>query len=319
MPGEYLFTVFTPTFNRAHTLRRIFDALHAQTCRDFEWLVVDDGSTDGTRELMRKLASEASFPVRYVHQENRGKHVAFNTGVAAARGRLFLPIDSDDSCVPHALERFRYHWDRIPPDARARFTGVTALGADPAGAVKGTRFPSGVIDSDSNEMMYRFGITGDKWGFHRIEILRQHPFPELPGAKFVPEGIVWSAIARKYKTRFVNEALLTIWTSPTEGAQLSTSAFAKPKAAALALWHRSMLNNDLGWFSAAPAWFLRSAANFSRFSFAAGVGIPSQRRQLAHRAQLLWLLMMPVGLLSAMGDRVRFRTASGRAGMAAET
>jgi glycosyltransferase involved in cell wall biosynthesis len=304
MGARCCFTVFTATFDRARTLPRLYEALCAQTYRDFEWLVVDDGSTDGTRQLLHDLAARAPFRLRYLHQENRGKHCAFNAGVQAAEGELFLSIDSDDTCAPHALERFKHHWDGIPAGVRARFTGVTALAADQHGTIRGERFPLDVTDSDSNEIFYRHRVTGDKWGFHRTEVLRDHPFPEIPGTRFVPEGIVWSAIARRYKTRFVNEVLLTVWLSPS-GAQLSTTPPTRGTAAALARWHCSTLNGDLRWFRTAPGAFVRSAANFSRFSLAAGVGLRAQRRQLARPAQLLWLAAMPLGVATSWWDRIR--------------
>src|SRR5690242_19362698 len=102
-----LFTVFTPTYNRAHTIERVYRSLCTQNCRDFEWLVVDDGSTDGTEALIRQWQHEAEFPIRYFWQPNAGKHVAMNRGVAEASGSLFLTLDSDDACVPWALERLR--------------------------------------------------------------------------------------------------------------------------------------------------------------------------------------------------------------------
>src|SRR5688572_23550113 len=111
MPSRaYTFTVFTPTHNRAHTLQRVYDSLRGQTFRDFEWLIVDDGSKDGTDRLAAAWARSADFEIRYRRQPNRGKHVAFNAGVRDARGELFLPLDSDDACVPRALERFIHHW-----------------------------------------------------------------------------------------------------------------------------------------------------------------------------------------------------------------
>src|SRR5258707_14117604 len=108
---EYVFTVFTPTWNRAHTLHRAYQSLHAQTFRNFEWLIVDDGSTDNTREIVEKWQAESEFPIRYIYQENQGKAAAFNRGVREAQGALFLTLDSDDACVNQALERFKYHWD----------------------------------------------------------------------------------------------------------------------------------------------------------------------------------------------------------------
>jgi glycosyltransferase involved in cell wall biosynthesis len=306
MPASPCFTVFTPTFNRAHTLPRVYAALAGQTYRDFEWLVVDDGSTDGTRELIEKLRAEASFPIRYFHQENQGKHIAWNRGVDEARGQLFLLLDSDDSCVPEALERFKYHWDHIPPERRGEFTGVTALCRDQLGRLIGSRFPKDVTDSDSNEMRYHYKVTGEKWGFHRIDVLRRFRFPSIPGVKFVPEGLVWSKIARSYKTRYVNEVLRIYWNEDTQGAQLSTGALSSATASALALWHRSILNDDLDWFRAAPASFLRSAVYYSRFSFDSGAGVLEQRRQLTTApAQLLWLLAIPLGVTVSMWDRAR--------------
>src|SRR5437764_8622953 len=114
-----LFTVFTPTYNRAHTIKRVFDSLSAQTLREFEWLVVDDGSTDKTSELIAAWAKAVDFPIRYFRQEHSGKHIAYNLAVRAARGQFFLTLDSDDGCVPHALERIAYHWNMIPACDRA--------------------------------------------------------------------------------------------------------------------------------------------------------------------------------------------------------
>ncbi len=303
--GQPSFTVFTPTHNRAHTLPRVHDSLCKQTCRDFEWLIVDDGSTDGTRDLVNGW-QRSSFPIRYIHQENRGKHVAFNQGVASARGQFFLSVDSDDSFSPQALERFQWHWEQIPPDVRRGFVGVTALCADQFGQLAGTRFPRDVIDSDSNEIRYRYGVTGDKWGFQRVEVLRRYPFPEVPGTSFVPENIVWQAIARSYKTRYVNEVLHTYWKSGSSGAQLSTSGISTPGLAdSLALAQRHILNNDLKWFRYAPLQFLRSGAYYSRFSFASRVGVLDQRRRLSPPAQILWAVTLPLGLAAAALDRAR--------------
>lgn len=204
---HYSFTVFTPTFNRAGTLHKVYDSLRAQTFKDFEWLIVDDGSTDNTKGLIEKWQSEAEFPIRYIYQENRGKHVAFNRGVKEAKGELFLTFDSDDACVPEALREFKYYWDNIPSEKREDFSGVTALCQDERGNVIGNEFPSVVVDDSPIIMNFKHNVYGDKWGFHRTEILRRCPFPEIVGEKFIPEGIVWNRIALKYKVRFINKKL----------------------------------------------------------------------------------------------------------------
>src|SRR5258708_17921278 len=126
MNYRYVFTVFTPTFNRSQTLSRVYESLRLQTFRDFEWLIVDDGSTDGTKELVERWQTVSGFPIRYIYQENQGKPAAFNHGVQEARGELFLTLDSDDACVPHALERLKYHWDGIPTAEKDKFSAVNS-------------------------------------------------------------------------------------------------------------------------------------------------------------------------------------------------
>jgi Glycosyltransferases involved in cell wall biogenesis len=204
-----LFTVFTATFNRRHTLLRLFESLEMQTLRDFEWLVVDDGSTDGTDELMRELEQRATFPLRYYYQSNGGKHVASNLAVDLAAGQLFTTLDSDDALLPHALRRLADHWRSIPKDRRHEFSGVTCLCERQDGTIVGDAFPEspdGVLDSDPIAMM-PFGVAGEKWGFHGTDIMRQHRFPEFAGEHFIPEGLVWNRIGSKYRVRYVNEAL----------------------------------------------------------------------------------------------------------------
>ena len=223
-PGEHdpTFTVFTATHDRAHLLQRVFDSLERQTYRDFEWLIVDDGSTDGTDSMVRDWALRADFPVRYVRQPHSGKHVAFNRGVREARGRLFLSWDSDDGAVPEALERFKVHWGSIPADRRARFSAVTALCMDEHGRPVGDRFPRDITDSEPLELYFRYRTRGEKWGFQRTDVLLEFPFPEPPGVSFVSESIVWFAIARRFKTRYVNEYLRIYCSSGPTEPRLST-------------------------------------------------------------------------------------------------
>jgi glycosyltransferase involved in cell wall biosynthesis len=203
---RWSFTVFTPTYNRAHLLPRLCECLEKQTFRDFEWLVVDDGSTDNTREVVEELQRKVSFPVRYVSKPNGGKPTAVNRGVQEAQGRLFAILDSDDWYVPETLDRFWFHWQSIPADAREGFVGVTGLCSYPSGELIGTRFPKDVFDSDAIDLRFRHKVEGDKGGFVRTDIMLRFPYPEDLG-KFVSESLVWNRIAQTHKTRFVNEVL----------------------------------------------------------------------------------------------------------------
>ena len=209
-----LFTIFTPTYNRAHTLQRTYSSLLEQTWRDFEWLIVDDGSQDGTIDLVQAWIDERRIAIRYIRQPNSGKHVAFNRGVRQAHGELLLTLDSDDTCEPNALERFRWHWLAIPDSERDRFSGITCLFKDEHDSPIGGPLPQDKIDGRPCEVMSRCRRKGEMWGFHRTEVLRGYPFPAYPGERFVPEGLVWNRIGHLYMIRFVNEALRCYHDSP---------------------------------------------------------------------------------------------------------
>ena len=115
-------TVFTPAYNRAHTIHRVYDSLKVQTCKDFEWIVVDDGSSDNTKEVVEGyIAENNDFDITYYYQENQGKHMATNKAVQMARGDLFITLDSDDGCKPNAIERLLSFWDTIPQEERVKY------------------------------------------------------------------------------------------------------------------------------------------------------------------------------------------------------
>lgn len=289
---DFAFTVFTPTYNRAHTLDRVYESLQAQTVRDFEWVLVDDGSTDDTEVLVKKWRETAEFPIRYVYQENQGKHVAMNEGVRRARGQFFLTLDSDDRCVPTALERLREHWMSIPDVRKPAFSGVTCLCEAEDGGIVGDRFPQDVFDSTPQEVRYRYEVSGEKWGFQRTAVMRDHPFPE-PEGTHVPENVVWNAIGRKYMSRFVNEALRLYHENDDEN---SLSEATLGTAETHALYHRVTLNEDIRWFSSAPLEFLRSAVHFARFSFHDRRSLTEQCHQLSNpAARGLWIVGLPLG------------------------
>jgi glycosyltransferase involved in cell wall biosynthesis len=299
---HFLFTVFTPTFNRAGTLPRVYDSLKKQTFRDFEWLIVDDGSSDGTRQVVEKWQTEADFPVRYIYQANQGKPAAHNRAVHEARGRLFLTLDSDDACIPEALERLHYHWDNIPIDQRDKFSAVTALCKDQNERLVGTRFPRDIMDSDSVEMSLSGRIQGEKWGFQRTDVLKQYPFPTRPGEKFLPESVVWLALSRRYKTRFVNE-ILRIY-NIDDGAEDHLSSLNPNVLGGRAFFHQEVLNDFSDRLLQAPLGLLRSAINFSRYSFGMGKNPRLQWKKLRPlRAKALLSVSLPFGFLMYLRDK----------------
>ncbi len=302
MDYRYTFTVFTPTYNRSRTLPRVYESLRPQTYRNFEWLIVDDGSTDDTREIVEKWQAESEFPVRYIYQENQGKAAAFNRGVREAQGELFLTLDSDDACVTQALERFKYHWDSIPPDQRDKFSAITALCKDQKGRLVGDKFPKDVLDSDSIELFFKYHVKGEKWGFHRTDVLMQFPFPVAPNVKFISEGLVWFALSRRFKTRFVNEVLRIYYLNDGTGDHLSSLS---PEVMfGRALFHKYVLNELVDWLYRSPVNLFRSAINFSRYSIGIGKGPYSQFKELRTvAARILLTMSLPMGFAMSLKDK----------------
>ena len=198
------FTIFTPTFNRKHTLPRLIDSLRNAGSVEFEWLVIDDGSCDDTYEWLLEEMSNLDFPVRVYRQENGGKQSCHNAAVELAEGDMIIILDSDDELAPKALNILKEAWDSIPSDKRHQFAGVLGNTADEYGHQIGALFPTSPMDG--NHFLLTIGgmMTGDKLPCYRRDILVRFPFPATPVRQVIPEGLVWHRIARKYFIRCIN-------------------------------------------------------------------------------------------------------------------
>ena len=197
-----MITVFTPTYNRANLLPDLYDSLKRQTCKDFEWVIVDDGSTDDTGKLVNGWLSQADFSICYTKKENGGKQRAVNLGLQLANGEYFFIVDSDDVLTDNAIETAVKWIDTIK--AKENFGGVAGLKGYKDGRAIGSSFEGEYIDATTLERP-KYNITGDKAEIFSTEVLRKFPFPEFDGEKFVPEALVYNRIARAgYKLRWFN-------------------------------------------------------------------------------------------------------------------
>lgn len=198
-----MITILTPTFNRAHLLPRLFESLTHQTDFNFEWLVMDDGSTDGTSDLFAgKTFLSAPFPIRYYQQENGGKHRALNAGVKQAKGDFIFIADSDDWLLPQSVAIVGLHTSAIADDNT--FAGVAGLDVFDDERIVGTGLPQDIIDCNAMDIRYRYHVDGDLKEVFKTTVLQEFPFPEIQDEKFCPEQLVWFRIAQKYKLRYFN-------------------------------------------------------------------------------------------------------------------
>jgi glycosyltransferase involved in cell wall biosynthesis len=200
-----LITVFTPTYNRAHLLQRLYDSLCKQTFNDFEWLIVDDGSKDDTESVVNTFIAEDRLDIRYIKQSNGGKHRAINRGVAEANGDLFFIVDSDDYLSNNGLELIEYYYEQIK--CNDSFAGVSGIRVDENGTRIGGIFPFDILDTDYMSLYFKYHINGDMAEVYKTKILRNFPFPNFNDEKFCAESFVWNRIAQKFKLRYFNKGI----------------------------------------------------------------------------------------------------------------
>lgn len=205
-----MITVFTPTYNRGNLLNRLYQSLCQQTYNDFEWIIVDDGSTDGTQNIVSSLIIkhnniQDSFSIRFLKKNNGGKHTAINLGVKYAEGDLFFIADSDDFLPKDSLQIVHEEWSNIKHDDT--FLGVCGIDADLNGKIIGSGLPKDYIDCHAWDLSPVYKVTGDLKEVFRTDVLRLFPFPEIKGENFCPEVLVWFRMARNYKMRFFNRII----------------------------------------------------------------------------------------------------------------
>lgn len=200
-----LFCVFTPTYNRAYTLERLYDSLVNQTCKDFTWLIVDDGSTDNTPQLVQSFIGRNEMRISYIRTENRGKSRALNTGITLCSDELFFCVDSDDWLTPDALEILKDRWDIVKDDKS--IGGMLALRGIDSEHPIGTGIPHGLTRDNVWSLYFQHGFHGDAAHIYRTEVFRRYPSEVAPGEKFISEGWTVYQIAEKYDVSLINRII----------------------------------------------------------------------------------------------------------------
>lgn len=201
-------TVLTPTFNRdgGGWLNNLYKSLQKQTIKNFEWLLVDDGSTDDTKNKVKEMKEKAGFPMRYIYKENGGKHTALNVGVKHITSELTFIVDSDDTLVPNAIETILQYHKKY--SGRKDLCGYSFLRRFPNGRINGKPFESDEKVGTYIECRINADDTqADKAEVFYTKCLKEFPFPEYRKEKFLGEDIVWIRMALKYKMVHINKAI----------------------------------------------------------------------------------------------------------------
>mgnify|MGYP003294377376 FL=1 len=202
-----LITIFTPAFNRAHTIWRTYQSLCRQTCKDFIWMVIDDGSTDNTAELVLKWKENSEFEIIYIYQQNQGMHGAHNTAYQNITTELNVCIDSDDYMPEGAIELITNFWRN---NGSEKYAGIIGLDVDLNQQIIGTEFPNNLKETTLTDF-YANGGKGDKKLVYRTEVIKKYPeYPIFDNEKYVGLAYKYMLIDQNYTLLTINKPLVVV-------------------------------------------------------------------------------------------------------------
>lgn len=201
-------TVFTPSFNRAYCLSQVYESLLRQTCKEFIWLIIDDGSSDNTKELVASWIDEKKIAIEYVFQLNQGMHGAYNTAYDNIQTELNVCIDSDDYLTDDCIEKIILFWEEY---GNNRYAGIVGLDATKDGTILGKEMPKNIKSATLEDLYYKYKINGDKKLVYRTEIVKKYPkYPIFERESFVPLGSLYLQIDKDYELLCLNEVLCIV-------------------------------------------------------------------------------------------------------------
>jgi glycosyltransferase involved in cell wall biosynthesis len=202
-------TIFTPTYNRAYCLHKVYDSLCRQSNKNFCWLIVDDGSTDDTKNLVASWKRENKIELEYLYQENQGMHGAHNTAYATIKTELNVCIDSDDFMPDNAVELIILNYEKIKDNKN--IVGLVGLDANSEGEIIGTKIPDGILELTLYDLYNVYNVKGDKKLVYKTDIVKKYPkYPIFKGERFVPLGYLYQLIDQDFKLSTLNEVLCIV-------------------------------------------------------------------------------------------------------------
>ncbi|MCQ2514309.1 MAG: glycosyltransferase family 2 protein [Ruminococcus sp.] len=292
---KYKISVFTPVYNREKTLPRLFECIKNQTYKNFEYIIVNDGSSDNSQRLIDEFVKNSpDIEIKAISQKNKGKHIATNEAVKAASGDFFITIDSDDAFKPEALSVFIEEWEKIPQSDREKYKGISCRTCDLEGNRIGNAFPKKYLDCNDLDLRFKYNIEGELWGMTRTEVIREFPYPEISGLHFYPENIHWNNVGRKYITRFV-DIPLRYYINDTDNSLTDKNNVPSKE---LFFMREHFINDCWDYFKYNPKHFIKNIIGLNRDGLASGknfgeiIKVPNTAGK-----KILTTLAFPIGFI----------------------
>lgn len=278
-------TVITPTYNRAYTLGALYHSLVSQTDSDFQWIIVDDGSTDNTEELCNGFAESSDFPVIYIKKENGGKHSALNEGIKHIDTPLTIIVDSDDKLTEDAIETIKYYYELYKTENVSVFAFQRC---DPAGK-KTIDIGQDIIRDDYIRYRIKNNLKGDMAEVFITEVLKRYPFPVFDGEKFLSEDVVWIELAKSNEYLFINKAIyICEYLNDGLTSNDKPAKFASPMGSMLRGYR--LMSPECGLMAN-----IRGAIIYDCYRIAAGCDLPKEYSMKAYQ-RILCKMLSPAGM-----------------------
>lgn len=200
-----MLAILTPTFNRAYTISKVYESLKKQTNSNFVWYIVDDGSSDNTKDIVNSFIENNDVVIHYFYKDNGGRHTAINYGVERINEEYILILDSDDELLDNAVEVVLSKWEKYQDNS---YVGcLSFLKVFPNKSVIGKKYKEDEVVSNHIDFRYNKGLLGDMCEVWRSSVLKKYPFPVFGNEKFLSEAIIWNKIAFDYDTVYINEPI----------------------------------------------------------------------------------------------------------------
>lgn len=200
-----MITIFTPTYNRKKELKNLYNSLLKQDYSNFEWLIVDDGSSDNTKEYIKELQKDKKIKIKYIYKENGGKQSAYNKGLEEANGDIFLCIDSDDILKSNVLDNIAKDFENIKNNSSIGGIAYLQGYITDKNKIIGTKFPEDIKEINYFDFYHKYQVKGDKLIVLKTKIAREYPFPIIANEKFIPEALIFNRISQKYNFICINK------------------------------------------------------------------------------------------------------------------
>lgn len=283
---QNLISIFTPTYNRAYIIGKLYNSLCNQTYRNFEWVVVDDGSTDDTEELINSFITENRINIIFYKQKNQGKHIAINKGIELANGELFFIVDSDDYLTKDAFATIA---DNLTELEQLDVCGLVFNRVTPSLNTIGKQATFEKIKCSLYDLKFKYKLNSDKAEIFKTEIIRKFPFPYFESEKFSPEALVMYRMSGEYQIVYVNKGIYVCEYQPGGlTANITKIRMNSPKGTTLYYYEQFLRSHTV-------LLKMKSAINFYRFQ--------ANNMKIEDKISFPYLLLNPLGKLMYLMDK----------------